>query len=317
MIVRRRPLTLGRGKRIARGGRALLGAALIACGGSAGSRDVAADTAAASCLAEARLVAEQLGSRMREVSLLAPDSVVRRELARAYAPLVTTSLLRDWQASPAGAPGREVSNPWPARIDVHSVEPQRSGCRVDGEIVYVTSADTSTAVDRRGVTIHATDDDGWRVSAYTASAPGRAGPAPTGALDTPRASPAPPSVDAGRDTSITEVIRRYYAAIERGDFDAAFALWGDAGRASGQSRSAFAAGFAQTAQVLVSIDDRIAIEGAAGSQYAAVPVTIDATLRDGRRQRFEGTYTLRRSVVDGATAEQRRWRIFKADLRER
>jgi len=69
--------------------------------------------------------------------------------------------------------------------------------------------------------------------------------------------------------------------------------------------------------VLVSIDDRIAIEGAAGSQYATVPVTIGATLRDGRRQRFEGTYTLRRSVVDGATAEQRRWRIVKADLRER
>jgi len=137
---------------------------------------------------------------MREVSLLAPDSVVRRELARAYAPLVTTSLLRNWQSSPAEAPGREVSSPWPARIEIRSVEPQGSGCRVDGEIVYVTSADTSTAVDRRGVTIHVTEDDGWHVSAYTSSAPGRAGPATTGALDTSLASPASPSVDAGRDS---------------------------------------------------------------------------------------------------------------------
>jgi hypothetical protein len=37
---------------------------------------------------------------------------------------------------------------------------------------------------------------------------------------------------------------------------------------------------------------------------------------DGARQHFQGTLTLRRSVVDGASAEQRRWHIYTADIRE-
>jgi hypothetical protein len=293
-LASRAPLGLDRFTYLARGGRLLLVAALVACGG-AGSRDVAADTTASTCGSDARRVVERLGVRMREVSLLAPDSVVRRELASAYEPLVTTSLLRAWQSSPAEAPGREVSNPWPARIEVRSVEPDAGGCRVEGEVVYVTSADTSTAVERRRVTIRVTDDHGWRASAYESPARGRA----------------------ARDSTIADVIRRYYAAIANGDFDAAYSLWGDDGRASGQSRSEFAAGFAQTERVRVTVGDDIALEGAAGSQYATVPVTVDAVLRDGRRQHFEGTYTLRRSMVDGARAEQRRWRIYEADLRER
>ena len=59
------------------------------------------------------------------------------------------------------------------------------------------------------------------------------------------------------------------------------------------------------------------MEGAAGSQYATVPVVVDATLRNGTRQHFEGNYTLRRTMVDGATPEQRRWHIYSGDLKPR
>jgi ornithine carbamoyltransferase len=53
------------------------------------------------------------------------------------------------------------------------------------------------------------------------------------------------------------------------------------------------------------------------ARYATVPVIIDAVTRDGTKQRFTGTYTLRRAMVDGATPEQRRWRIYSARLRTR
>ena len=114
-----------------------------------------------------------------------------------------------------------------------------------------------------------------------------------------------------------DVVRRYYDAIQRRDFDAAFALWGDGGKASGTTREAFAAGFANTTRVHATVADSGRIGAAAGSQYVTVPVSIDAEQRSGETQHFVGSYTLRRSMVDGATPEQRRWHIYGAEVRRR
>ena len=142
---------------------------------------------------------------------------------------------------------------------------------------------------------------------------------PAGA-DTPVTSADTPVTNVGiSDTTTTpaRLVRRYYEAIQAHDYDAAYALWGQSGQASGKNPAAFSAGFAQTAQVHATVSDSIQMEGAAGSQYATVPVVVDAVLRDGTRQHFEGTYTLRRAMVDGATPEQRRWHIYSADLKAR
>ena len=112
-------------------------------------------------------------------------------------------------------------------------------------------------------------------------------------------------------------MRSYYDAIRAQDYQRAYALWADSGRASGQSFEEFRAGFADTEQVQVTVRDSVSIEGAAGSHYATVPVSIEARLRDGTRQQFEGSYALRRSLVTGATAEERRWHIYSADIRAR
>jgi hypothetical protein len=56
------------------------------------------------------------------------------------------------------------------------------------------------------------------------------------------------------------------------------------------------------------------VEGAAGSQYATTSVAVDAVRSDGQKEHFTGTYTLRRTMVDGATPEQRAWHIYTADL---
>lgn len=110
------------------------------------------------------------------------------------------------------------------------------------------------------------------------------------------------------------VIRDYYRAIDGLDYAHAWSLWSDGGRSSGQSPQQFADGFANTAHVTVETGQPGDMEAAAGSRFIQVPVTIEALTRDGGTQRYTGTYTLRRAVVDGATPEQRAWRIASASL---
>jgi hypothetical protein len=110
------------------------------------------------------------------------------------------------------------------------------------------------------------------------------------------------------------VLREYYRAIDSLDYAHAWSLWSDGGHSSGQTIQQFADGFANMARVTVDTGAPGNIEAAAGSRYIQVPVTIQATTRDGGTQRYTGTYTLRRAVVDGASPEQRAWRIASAAL---
>ncbi|SFR86285.1 hypothetical protein [Sphingomonas jatrophae] len=113
-----------------------------------------------------------------------------------------------------------------------------------------------------------------------------------------------------------DVVRRYYALLAARNYAQAWRLWGDDGRASGKPEAAFARGFARTATTSVNIGRPGRVEGAAGSLYVTVPVTVSARLLDGTRQHFTGSYTLRRvNDVPGSTARQRRWHIASAHLR--
>jgi hypothetical protein len=107
------------------------------------------------------------------------------------------------------------------------------------------------------------------------------------------------------------VVERYYAAIRAQRYPKAYALWHGT-----LSYPAFRRGYAQTAWVRVTPLPPYDVEGAAGSSYAEVKVRVDARLRSGARQRFVGSYTLRRvNDVDGSTAAQRRWHIAGAHLK--
>lgn len=122
---------------------------------------------------------------------------------------------------------------------------------------------------------------------------------------------------AASPSAAAAVVQDYYAAIERGDFPAAFAFWGNDGADSHQSFADFKRGFAETAKTSVKTGKPTNSEGAAGSIYIDVPVTVRATLKDGKHQRFTGHYTLRRvNDVPGSTAEQRRWHLSSAELKE-
>lgn len=144
-------------------------------------------------------------------------------------------------------------------------------------------------------------------------------PAPAGAADNAPAVSATagmPSTTAPADASpqAAAVVQAYYAAIGSRDYRRAYALWSDGGRASGQSPEQFAAGFADTRSVEVQVGTSGAPDGAAGSQYVRVPVSVVATQADGSTRRFAGQYTLRRAMADGAGSQA--WRIASAELRE-
>ncbi|MEO6263957.1 MAG: hypothetical protein ABIO58_03170 [Luteimonas sp.] len=145
--------------------------------------------------------------------------------------------------------------------------------------------------------------------------PGEVEPPSPGYSETvPDDLPTPPGEPTPQDAVAT--VRNYYAAIDAHNYARAWTLWSDGGRASGQTPQQFADGFANTTEVVVRTDAPGRVDPAAGSRYIEVPVAISATQRDGSVRRYAGTYTLRRAVVDGATAEQRAWRIASADLRE-
>lgn len=113
-----------------------------------------------------------------------------------------------------------------------------------------------------------------------------------------------------------QVVERYYDAIEHRRYRTAYRLWSGNGAASGKSYASFVRGFARTAHARAVAGQPRDGEGAAGSVYITVPVTVTATLKDGIRQRLHGSYVLRRvNDVDDATPDQRRWHIASARLR--
>ena len=134
------------------------------------------------------------------------------------------------------------------------------------------------------------------------SAAGRAG----GAVDVARG---------GAVDSALAVVRGYYAALNARDYPRAYAAWAGDGPPGRPTPAAFAAGNAGTDSVALTVGTPGRVEGAAGSRYVVVPVTLRAFERGGRQAALAGTYTLRRSVVPGAGAANRRWHLYRAALR--
>ena len=141
-----------------------------------------------------------------------------------------------------------------------------------------------------------------------------------GIAATPSPSPTPsinvtPSPDDDQAKGPADVIYEYYASINSKDFRAAYELWSDNGAASKKTFEQFRDGFRDTERTEVIIGTLGEEEGAAGSRYITIPVTIKARTTSGKDQTFKGEYVLRRSVVDGATEAQRAWKIYSAKIR--
>lgn len=134
-------------------------------------------------------------------------------------------------------------------------------------------------------------------------------PAPTATPASPLAvlpSAVPPSTS--RDPQ--DVLFAWAKAVSVKDWATAYGYWGDHGAASGMTLDQFKASWGKLAQPDLEIG-KGRQEGAAGSSFYSVPVTII----DGARK-IPGEVVLRRSNdVPGATSEQLRWHIESTTLR--
>ena len=152
-------------------------------------------------------------------------------------------------------------------------------------------------------------------AATTPASPKRAPAATPGSSNSAPSTKAPSSaVDSVGDP--VAIVREYYAAIRAHDFMRAYRMWEASGQRNVRSYAQFEAGFDSTESVDVKTGAPGRVEGAAGSRFVTVPVEIDSRLHNGARQRFTGTYTLRRVAVPGASAAQRRWHLYAANIRQ-
>jgi hypothetical protein len=154
---------------------------LLALGGALSCAEGERDDGATALNCEApemRETAERFGERMQRVSLQAPDSIREREMRVAYESLVSDELLDSWIQDPGNAPGRKVSSPWPARLEIEEIgETDSAACRVDGDVIHVTSAEADqggVAQRERVSLLLRAAEGGWRIVAY------RTGDSPSG-----------------------------------------------------------------------------------------------------------------------------------------
>lgn len=178
--------------------------------------------------------------------------------------------------------------------------------RAQGDINTYNAADDASGVATNGATTAAGGDE----QPLAPAEPGQPGGLPDDRTPVSEARFTPDSAQGAAN-----VVQIYFASIEGGKYAAARALWGNDGADSKLSPAAFAASFAKYREYHANIGGPGEIEGAAGSRYVSVPVQVYARLKDGRPDYQTGTIVLRRTEVDGATPEQRKWHIYSIELK--
>jgi hypothetical protein len=115
-----------------------------------------------------------------------------------------------------------------------------------------------------------------------------------------------------RPEDAVATVRTYLAALVARDYARAAALL-DAGAAGGGDSAAFAHAHGDTTVSGFEVGEPGDVGAAAGSRYVEVPVVMRGATPDRPPLLLHGRVTLRRSVVDGATDAQRRWRISRIE----
>lgn len=113
-----------------------------------------------------------------------------------------------------------------------------------------------------------------------------------------------------------QVVQTYYAHLEKGDFRQAWLLWGNRGEASGMTAQAFEDSFGKYSEHHANIGAPGEIDAGAGQRHVTVPVQLYGRLKAGNKPFYMlGSVTLHRTDVDGASDEQRKWRISSTDIK--
>ncbi|MEH1799960.1 MAG: hypothetical protein V7L13_12500 [Nostoc sp.] len=131
----------------------------------------------------------------------------------------------------------------------------------------------------------------------------------------PTSSTQNPDNNQSQEQQAVQLIHDYYDAIARLDYKQAYLAWDGDGTASKQSFEEFQQSFANIVSIVEEVGKPGSLEGAAGSLYIEIPVTVTSVTSNGTPQRFRGSYKLRRvNNVPGSTPNQRRWHIYSDNI---
>jgi hypothetical protein len=109
-----------------------------------------------------------------------------------------------------------------------------------------------------------------------------------------------------------QMVARFGGLLHQHDFKAAYALWGPNPTIDEKS---FEKQFDGYRTIDAAIGKIGPTEGAAGSLYSIVQLTLSGNRKDGSPYAITGPVTLRRvNDVPGSTAAQRQWHIEKMEL---
>ena len=123
------------------------------------------------------------------------------------------------------------------------------------------------------------------------------------------AAPEEAPVDPKSPAAAKNVVEHYAKAAEKGEYRAAAKYWSDPREAA-----QFAANLEDYPKVKMTVGGPTDEEGAAGSIFINVPLTLDLTLRSGSPYQRKCKAVLRRvNDVPGSTEAQRRWHIESVD----
>jgi|GEM_PF-2034616 len=124
--------------------------------------------------------------------------------------------------------------------------------------------------------------------------------------------PVPTEQDREESGDAAATLKRYYAAIEAGDYDSAWAM--RSGETGDEARRSFADNFKAYQSYQADVGTPSEPVEAGGWAYVEVPVMIRGTFRGGKPFASGGSVTVRRSTsADG----ERGWRVYTGERRRR
>lgn len=123
----------------------------------------------------------------------------------------------------------------------------------------------------------------------------------------PDAETEPPYDDSGGPVRL---LASYFNAVNRQEYLRAWEYWENPPNPSYED---FVQGYAETASVLLAVRPPTQYDGAAGSEYAAVPSLLLATHVDGSQHAFVGCYVARHPIADAAGVDIG-WSLYSATV---
>jgi hypothetical protein len=161
-------------------------------------------------------------------------------------------------------------------------------------------------------------DDAGNAASGNADAP-LTPPAPgtPGGLPDDRTPPSEGPIAADSAQGAASVVQSYYGLLEARRFQDARASLQPNAPDAGRDVAAFAAQFDRYSEYHANVGAPGRIDAGAGQRYVTVPVQVYARLKADRAPSYQiGTVTLHRAGdIDGATPDQRRWKISTIALK--